>query len=135
MPVRISRPRKICIVRWRWNSGSGKSTPGDAAASGTNAPAVSGKSLDPNCAQPLWPTRLSRGTMMRNDGLAGRCLTMPFACIPDLLEHQARCVPDAPAIFAPARAPLSYSLLYQHIGKTAGVLRSLGIGRHDRVAV
>jgi acyl-CoA synthetase (AMP-forming)/AMP-acid ligase II len=73
--------------------------------------------------------------MTRFGDFAGRGLTMPFACIPDLLEHQATCIPDAPAILAPGRAPLSYSLLHQHIRKTAGTLRSMGIGRHDRVAV
>lgn len=72
---------------------------------------------------------------MRNGDFAGRRLTMPFACIPDLLEHQATHIPDAPAIFAPGRIPLAYGLLYQHIRKTAGVLRSMGIGRRDRVAV
>jgi acyl-CoA synthetase (AMP-forming)/AMP-acid ligase II len=73
--------------------------------------------------------------MMQNGEFLRRRLTTPFACIPDLLEHQATCIPDAPAIFAPGRAPLSYRLLYQHIRKTTCVLRSLGIGRHDRVAV
>src|ERR1700704_6564075 len=73
--------------------------------------------------------------MMRNGDFVSRRPTTPFACIPDLLEHQATCIPDAPAILAPGRAPLSYRLLYQHIRKTTGVLRSLGVGRHDRVAV
>ena len=40
---------------------------------------------------------------------------VPFLCLPDLLEHQARRIPDAPAILAPGRAPLSFGRLYQHI--------------------
>ena len=60
---------------------------------------------------------------------------IPFLCIPDLLKHQAKRIPDAPAIFAPGRAPLTYDLLYQHIQKMASILRAMGIGRHDRVAV
>ena len=73
--------------------------------------------------------------MMRNGAIADRRLTMQFACITDLLEHQATRIPDAPAILASGRAPLSYRLLYRHIRKTAAALRSMGIGRNDRVAV
>jgi acyl-CoA synthetase (AMP-forming)/AMP-acid ligase II len=59
----------------------------------------------------------------------------PFSSLPELLEHQAGRIPDAPAILAPGRAPLSYSRLYQHIEQTGRVLRAMGLGRHDRVAV
>jgi acyl-CoA synthetase (AMP-forming)/AMP-acid ligase II len=61
--------------------------------------------------------------------------SVPFSCIPHLLEHQAKRVPDAPAILAPDRAPLTYGRLYQHIDKMGRTLRALGIGRRDRVAV
>jgi acyl-CoA synthetase (AMP-forming)/AMP-acid ligase II/acyl carrier protein len=60
---------------------------------------------------------------------------MPFSCLPHLLEYQARRIPDAPAIFAPGRAPLTYGRLYQHIYETERRLRAMGIGRHDRIAV
>jgi acyl-CoA synthetase (AMP-forming)/AMP-acid ligase II len=61
--------------------------------------------------------------------------SVPFSSIPHLLEHQAKRIPDAPAILAPGRASLSYGRLYQHIGQIGRTLQATGIGRHDRVAV
>ena len=61
--------------------------------------------------------------------------SVPFLCPPLVLEHQAKRIPDAPAIFAVGRAPLTYARLYQHVDHMGCVLRALGIGRHDRVAV
>ena len=61
--------------------------------------------------------------------------SVPFSCLPHLLEHQAKRIPDAPAILAPGRAPLTYGRLYQHIDKMGRTLRAMGIGRRDRVAV
>ena len=52
-----------------------------------------------------------------------------------VLEHQAKRIPDAPAILAPGCAPLSYRRLYHHIDELGRTLRVMGIGRHDRVAV
>jgi acyl-CoA synthetase (AMP-forming)/AMP-acid ligase II/acyl carrier protein len=60
---------------------------------------------------------------------------VPFLCLPDLLEHQTRRIPDAPAILAPGRAALSFGRLYQHIEDVERRLRAMGIGRHDRIAV
>jgi acyl-CoA synthetase (AMP-forming)/AMP-acid ligase II len=60
---------------------------------------------------------------------------VPFLCLPHLLEDQAERIPDAPAILAIGRAPLTYARLYQHIDKMGRTLRAMGIGRHDRVAV
>ena len=60
---------------------------------------------------------------------------VPFSCLPHLLEHQARHIPDAPAILAPGRGPLTYRRLYQHIEDMGRALRAAGIGRRDRVAV
>ena len=45
----------------------------------------------------------------------GRKRSVPFSCLPHLLEYQAKRIPDAPAILAPGRAPLTYGRLYQHI--------------------
>ena len=59
----------------------------------------------------------------------------PFLCLPHLLEHHARRIPDAPAILAPERAPLTYGRLYQHVDEMEGRLRAMGITRNDRVAV
>ena len=50
-------------------------------------------------------------------------------------EYHAKRIPDAPAILAPGRAPLTYGRLYQHIDKMGRTLRAMGIGRRDRVAV
>ena len=61
--------------------------------------------------------------------------SVPFLCLPHLLENQARRIPDAPAILAPGRAPLSYRRLHEHVESTARTLRTMGIGRGDRVAV
>jgi acyl-CoA synthetase (AMP-forming)/AMP-acid ligase II len=61
--------------------------------------------------------------------------SIPFSTLPHLLEHQAGRIPDAPAILAPGRAPLSYGRLYRHIDGMGRTLRTMGIGRHDRVAV
>jgi acyl-CoA synthetase (AMP-forming)/AMP-acid ligase II len=61
--------------------------------------------------------------------------SVPFSCLHHILEHQAKCIPDAPAILAPGRAPLTYGRLYQHIDKTRRALRATGIGHRDRVAV
>lgn len=60
---------------------------------------------------------------------------IPNLSLPHLLEHQAKHTPDALAILAPGRAPLSYHRLYQHIDEMGRVLRSMGIGRYDRIAL
>jgi non-ribosomal peptide synthetase component F len=56
-------------------------------------------------------------------------LPFRFWCLPHPLEHQSKGIPDAPAIVAPGRR------LYQHVDKRGRTLRTMGIGRHDRVAV
>src|SRR5262252_7890612 len=60
---------------------------------------------------------------------------VPFLSLTHLLQHQAERSPNAPAILAPARAPLSYSHLYQHIDKVGNTLRAMGLSHHDRVAI
>jgi acyl-CoA synthetase (AMP-forming)/AMP-acid ligase II/thioesterase domain-containing protein/acyl carrier protein len=52
-----------------------------------------------------------------------------------LIEAQVRQSPDAVALLAPDRAPLSYAQLLAHVDRTASVLRRFGIQRGDRVAV
>jgi acyl-CoA synthetase (AMP-forming)/AMP-acid ligase II len=61
--------------------------------------------------------------------------SVPFSCLPRLLEYHAKRIPDLPAILAPGRAPLTYGRLYQHIETMGRALRAMGIGRRDRVAV
>ena len=48
--------------------------------------------------------------------------SVPFLCLPHLLER----IPDAPAILAPGRAPLTYGRLYQHIEEMERRLRCNG---------
>ncbi len=61
-------------------------------------------------------------------------LSIPFSSLLQLLKHQAKRIPDAPAILAPGRAPLTYGCLYEHVESTERGLRAMGIGRHDRIA-
>ncbi len=55
--------------------------------------------------------------------------------IPELLRRAAEATPDAPALMAPGREPLSYRQLFEQTEAAAGQLRSLGIGSDDRVAL
>jgi non-ribosomal peptide synthetase component F len=49
--------------------------------------------------------------------------------------NKAKRIPDAPAILAPGRAPLTYGRLSQHMDNVESMLRATGIGRRDQVAV
>ena len=62
-------------------------------------------------------------------------VAVPFLRLNDLFEHHARLRPDAAALLAPGRDPLSYARLYRHIGEVGRALRTMGIGCEDRVAV
>ena len=72
---------------------------------------------------------------MRDKSFVHRRPTIPFSCLPHLLEYQAKRIPDGPAILAPGRVSLTYRGLYQHIEQIRHTLRAMGIGRRDRVAV
>src|SRR5215831_6046483 len=52
-----------------------------------------------------------------------------------VLEDWAARTPNAPALVAPGRMPLTYSCLYKHINNTVRRLRALGVGCKDRVAL
>jgi amino acid adenylation domain-containing protein len=56
-------------------------------------------------------------------------------CIHHLLEEQASTSPDAIAIEAPGRAPLSYERLFAQVNDTAATLNRMAVGRNDRVAI
>jgi acyl-CoA synthetase (AMP-forming)/AMP-acid ligase II len=58
-----------------------------------------------------------------------------ISSIPGLLEHHAKRNPDALAILAPGRAPLTYGRLNQHLDQVGRTLRAIGMGGRDRVAV
>ena len=59
----------------------------------------------------------------------------PPPTIPGLIRDGAERAPDAAAILAPGRAPLTYALLASLAEARAMQLNELGIGRGDRVAV
>ncbi len=52
-----------------------------------------------------------------------------------ILEELDRRVPDAKALYAPGRKPLSYAAVYAHVVRTAAALRRRGIRRDDTVAI
>ena len=56
-------------------------------------------------------------------------------CLHDLLVEQAERTPDAPAILASGRTPLTYGRLWRHIDEVVQALRTMGISRQDRVAL
>lgn len=54
--------------------------------------------------------------------------------IAQMLAAQAARTPDAHAILAPGRPPLTYENLWRQVTAIVSRLGALGIGRHDRVA-
>ena len=52
-----------------------------------------------------------------------------------LLNRCAEKKPEAIAITAPGRAPLTYGLLYNQVENTVDVLRAFGLNRNDRIAI
>ena len=56
-------------------------------------------------------------------------------CIHRLLRFHAERIPDAIAIAAPGRKPLTYNRLLSQIDYVVNILNRAGIGRNDRVAV
>ena len=59
----------------------------------------------------------------------------PHACLPRLLESHVEQTPEAVAIAAPGRMPLSYGLLLTQVRKIVTALNAAGVGRHDCVAI
>ena len=59
----------------------------------------------------------------------------PYRCVPDLLAAWAERAPDAPAILAPGRAPLTYGALARQAEATGRTLSRLGVGGQDRIAL
>jgi acyl-CoA synthetase (AMP-forming)/AMP-acid ligase II/thioesterase domain-containing protein/acyl carrier protein len=53
----------------------------------------------------------------------------------DLIKAQVELNPEATAISAPGRIPLTYGRLGSFVGETVKILNSMGIGRNDRVAI
>jgi acyl-CoA synthetase (AMP-forming)/AMP-acid ligase II/acyl carrier protein len=59
----------------------------------------------------------------------------PFSSLPDLLSDYGRKAPDRYAILAPGRLPMTYGALWMQANEVTRSLRSIGVGRADRVAV
>lgn len=55
--------------------------------------------------------------------------------VPELLARAALERPDALAVLAPGRRPLTYAGLLRQVASTVAVLRGAGIGAEDRIAV
>jgi acyl-CoA synthetase (AMP-forming)/AMP-acid ligase II/acyl carrier protein len=58
-----------------------------------------------------------------------------FSCLQDLLSHYGQNAPDRDAILAPGRQPMKYGALWIQTRDIVRGLRSVGVGRTDRVAV
>ena len=56
-------------------------------------------------------------------------------CIHDLIEVQGQQTPDAVAVAAPGRLPLTYGRLRCRIENMVKQLNGMGVGRNDRVAI
>jgi acyl-CoA synthetase (AMP-forming)/AMP-acid ligase II/acetyltransferase-like isoleucine patch superfamily enzyme/acyl carrier protein len=76
---------------------------------------------------------LSEEAMPSQNGQARRRSTAPS--IHALLTFQAMARPEAIAIMAPGRRPLTYRHLLGRVEATVAALRGYGLGRDDRVAV
>ena len=63
------------------------------------------------------------------------CDAPDTATIASLLREQALMRPEAPAILAPGRQPLSYAGLQAQAQRLGGHLRAIGVARSSRVAV
>jgi acyl-CoA synthetase (AMP-forming)/AMP-acid ligase II len=68
-------------------------------------------------------------------GDAAAAAALASSHLPGLIEHHAKRTPDATAILGPGRLPLTYSRLFRHVEEVGRRLRSMGVGRRDRVAV
>jgi acyl-CoA synthetase (AMP-forming)/AMP-acid ligase II/acyl carrier protein len=87
----------------------------------------------------LWPTERLHNAgelIMSPVGLVpGSNDSAADLCISQLIENQAKRIPDAIAIAAPDRTPLTYTRLHRQIDDTVKKLNAMGVGRRDRVAL
>jgi amino acid adenylation domain-containing protein len=58
-----------------------------------------------------------------------------FACLPDLIVCHGQSAPGRKAILAPGHSALTFGSLLRRVTDAVAELRSLGVGRGDRVAV
>ena len=71
---------------------------------------------------------------LKNKTARENARTPSFACLQDLLFHYGRNAPDRHAILAPGRLPMTYGALLLQTRDVVRGLRSVGVGRTDRVA-
>ena len=64
-----------------------------------------------------------------------RSAPAPCSTVYEVVRRQAVMTPDAMAVGAPGRPPLSYRGLLARLGCTVDTLRGIGVRRNDRVAV
>ncbi|HLF58647.1 MAG TPA: condensation domain-containing protein [Alphaproteobacteria bacterium] len=57
------------------------------------------------------------------------------ATIPELVAERAQAAPNALALLAPGRDPVTYEALARHVASAASALSRCGIGRNSRVAI
>lgn len=87
---------------------------------------------------PKWINRaaLAKGAEKLRRGRPGKNTGGPvFSCTEDLLAFYGRSARERDAILAPGRLPMTYGTLWAWAKETVRGLRSLGVGRRDRVAV
>src|SRR6185503_18719162 len=79
------------------------------------------------------------GMMSQGDGLDEKDMTSipgdPTRSLHSLLADHAHRTPDAPALLALDRMPLTYGQLWAHVDATVRTLNQLGVGRSDTVAL
>src|SRR5580692_3309618 len=83
-----------------------------------------------------WGAGLSK-VIKRNQHASARksAGTRSFSCLKDILSHYGRTAPERRAILAPGRRPMTYGALWIQTREIVHGLRSIGVGRTDRVAV
>lgn len=69
------------------------------------------------------------------DAVLCRTTSPQGLCIHHLIATQAQQNPDAIALFAPGRAPLTYSRLLSQVDNVVQTLNAIGLGRNDRIAI
>jgi acyl-CoA synthetase (AMP-forming)/AMP-acid ligase II/acyl carrier protein len=87
----------------------------------------------------LWPTerlhKIAPSKELTMSPITGLTDVPPDLCISHLIETQARRAPEAVAIAAPGRTPLTYNRLNRQLDDTVKKLNAMGVRRRDRVAL
>jgi amino acid adenylation domain-containing protein len=76
-----------------------------------------------------------RKTLLRSSALARVSHAHRSLCIPHLLATWSEHTPDALAILAPGRPPLTYGHLRRFVDDSVQALHAMGLGHRDRVAL